>query len=242
MGYISDFSPTRNDVILSALRKLGVVRQGGQATNDQINEGQQALNLILKELSGIYKHQWLIIANNVTLTNNISVYDLSTLNLPIDRLLGGFFVNSSNKKSSLEIIDVDRFYAQSDFSATPATMLCLQNVFDLITQSWKFYLNVYPTPINITTEKIIIIYRTQLQTPTSALDKLQIPYSIYRYIVFQLAADLAHEYGININEINLLEQKALSTLQILLKDTKITSIDIKDYRFDKEVTNAKLEN
>ena len=42
------FNITRDQIITSALRKLGVVAQGESATSDQISEGALALNLMAK--------------------------------------------------------------------------------------------------------------------------------------------------------------------------------------------------
>ena len=48
------------DMILLALRKLGIIRQGGSLLSEQFTEGLQALNIILSELNGLFNHQWLI--------------------------------------------------------------------------------------------------------------------------------------------------------------------------------------
>lgn len=232
MGYLEVYSPTRDEVITSALRKLGVVRQGGVPTAEQLNEGQQALNMILKELSALFKHQWLMSTYNVVITNSVSTYDLSNVTPLIDRLISGFYTNSVGIKSSVEVVDINKFYSLPPLSSSLITTIYLDTTFNSATQSWVFTLNVYPTPTGLSTEVLKILYRGQMKVPNAALDKLQLPYNMYRYVIMRLAADIAHEYGININEIGILEKKAMGALDILLLDYKATSVDMRDHRFD----------
>jgi len=70
-----DFDLTRNEIITSALRKCGAVAQGESPSAEQISEGAEALNVIVKDLDSfrLWKREWqnktLVAASEVTGTD-----------------------------------------------------------------------------------------------------------------------------------------------------------------------------
>ena len=54
----TDFTVTRNDIVKSALQKVGKVREGGTPTATQYTEGSLALNILVKAYHGLGMPLW----------------------------------------------------------------------------------------------------------------------------------------------------------------------------------------
>ena len=56
----SNFDLTRNELLASALRKVGAIAQGESANAEQISEASEALNVLTKNLEGfrLWKREW----------------------------------------------------------------------------------------------------------------------------------------------------------------------------------------
>lgn len=96
------FSVTRNDIIQSSLRLLGVLEEGAQPTAQAIENGSMVLNMMLKDWMTDGIKLWTVTeltiplkANQTTYTiGPSSVYDVNT-NKPL-RLIQSFLRNVSN--------------------------------------------------------------------------------------------------------------------------------------------------
>ena len=55
-----NFDLTRNELLASALRKVGAIAQGESALAEQITEASEALNVLTKNLEGfrLWKREW----------------------------------------------------------------------------------------------------------------------------------------------------------------------------------------
>jgi len=70
------FSITRDDIIKSALRKIGVVAQGETPTTDQYNEAALALNLLVKSWEADGMPLWALRTTPIPLTANVNSYEI----------------------------------------------------------------------------------------------------------------------------------------------------------------------
>ncbi len=72
---IAIFDLTRNELIASALRKVGAVAQGESASAEQISEASEALNVLVKNIEGfrLWKREWM--TNTLTAANEVTGTD-----------------------------------------------------------------------------------------------------------------------------------------------------------------------
>lgn len=229
MSLLEVYPLTVKQVVTSSLRKLGIIRQGGVATSETFSEAMEALNLILKELGSLYKHEWLMNVQEITLITGTMTYDI-TLNAPvIDRLFAAYYIDTDATLTPCKVVDINELLSNGALVSNPVIQVYLYKYF---TNQWNRVIGVHPAPANITTQKLRLVYRSEAKIPTLDTDILAIPYSLYRYIVFKLASDLSHEYGLNINEITLLENKAQAAFQVSVMETKFTSVVLRDHRYN----------
>ena len=70
----TNFSVTRDQLISGALRLCGVIAEGETATTEQINNGAEALNMLVKRLYADGMPLWAMKQYSVPLTSGTSAY------------------------------------------------------------------------------------------------------------------------------------------------------------------------
>ena len=140
------------------------------------------------------------------------------------------FIDTTGALSPVEVADSIKYSSSYATAANPISATYYEQIF--FGTDWVKTIYVFPTPATITTQKLRLIYRSEVKIPQLDTDVVIIPAYLNRYVNFRLAADLAHEYGISVNEINVLEVKAEKSLSFILDDNETTSFKSRDHRFN----------
>jgi hypothetical protein len=220
MALTEAFYLTAGEVISSALRKLGVVAQGESADASQVTEGLEALKAILKELNAFSTCRWKTYDATLNLVAGTSYYASGTVPVSFandcHRLISMQFLPALTGTTALstpvEIVDPIRWFAIRDITTAGNPTMCYVHENYLLPYKG---ISVYPTPIAVTPGYLRYFYEKTIQVINVTTDYLDVPMEWQRYIVLRLASDLSHEYGINVNEIGLLEQKCDKALSAL---------------------------
>ena len=218
MAQSDTYTLTRTETITAALRKLGVLEAGEAASASQLADGVQVLSLLFKELNHMSACRWLIASGLLTLKNATYNYGSADgLATNIHEILYVSYRDSSAIDHPVEVVDAMRYASLANKAAVGA----INSLYFIHSETLSSNgILVCPAPAVVTTEKLFYGYEATIQVPGAASDTLDIPMGWQRYIILRLASDLGHEYGVGVNEITLLENKASASLQFLLQDSR----------------------
>jgi hypothetical protein len=210
----STYTVTRDQVITLALRKLGVLEIGSSPDPDTVANAAMSLNLLIKQLSTDGLKLWKICELIIPLTSGQTTYTLggSTSTLMYDSLNPTVAITDKPLKA------IQGFYRNMQSTPpidTPVMLVSKQeyNVlgskFSTGTANTIFYdprklngvLYVYLTPdLNAQTNlELHIIAQLPIDDLTSALDIPDFPNEWMNCLVWNLADQLALEYGVPMN-------------------------------------------
>lgn len=190
------FTVTRDEVINGALRLCGVLQDGQSATPQQLTDGAQALNTLLKFYA---TKGWLLWVYEWTTWTTVSAqasYTIApsganiTANRPL-RIANAFVRDTTNNFD------------------TPMVMLTRQQ-FDMLSPKTQpgipnsFYYDpsrdtgvLYPWPIpNDATHQIRINSQRHIQDITSGAQNFDVPQEWFLPLKWQLASELGPEFGV----------------------------------------------
>jgi hypothetical protein len=205
-----DFIQTRDDIIKSALRKLGVLAQGDTPTTAQVTEGATALNMMVQSWQARGLHLWTVTAATQILTHEAATYTYTdTTVLAVQNP----FIRRSSYDYPVDIITQEEYDAISY-----KTQKGLPNRVLFKRSMSNYTLTLYYTPDNSTDvlhyEKI-----TKLQDFDASTDNPDFPTEWSDALSYGLAYRLAPEYGIPLNERNTLRAEAESFWKIAFEGT-----------------------
>jgi len=210
----SIYTVTRDQIITLALRKLGVLEIGSSPDPDTVANAAMSLNLLIKQLSTDGLKLWKICELIIPLTSGQTTYTLggSTSTLMYDSLNPTVAITDKPLKA------IQGFYRNMQSTPpidTPVMLVSKQeyNVlgskFSTGTANTIFYdprklngvLYVYLTPdLNAQTNlELHIIAQLPIDDLTSALDIPDFPNEWMNCLVWNLADQLALEYGVPMN-------------------------------------------
>lgn len=184
----------RDDIIAAALRKLGVIRQGGTPTSDMLTTGQMALNGIIARFDTLGMPLWKRFEEGVTLVASTSEYTLTnTMKVP------AVYLRNTNSSVQYELeqkseYDIDRMPYSS--TGVPTCWSFTPNITEGGT------LHVWPTPDSSTASNytLRVIRQREMETFTAADETPDLPPYWTDAIIYALAVSLAPEYGIPLND------------------------------------------
>ena len=263
-----DFTWTRNELIESAFKKIRVVDKDGSLTANQLSEGIETLNSIIREfdVNIVYKHLWAIKKASLTLQANTFVYttsnglasdildlvdvvyrDASAYDTPCDIIDSQSYQAIHDK---LETGDVKRVYLTREMTLSsrslyihpaPNTVSSQSEVIGtdsnnyrcikshtadstnrpITGANWKLFWELggsngstwvdgtsYTSP-----EQLIYEYKRPLYDFDTATDNPDIPQGWHRFLLYAVAADLADNYGLPLDERVELDMKASKLLE-----------------------------
>lgn len=201
------FSVTRNNIIESSLRLLGVLEEGVQPTAQAIENASMVLNMMLKDWMTDGIKLWTVTelviplnANQTTYTiGPSSIYDLNT-NKPL-RLIQAFLRNISvNPNVDLPMTII----SEQEYNILGAK----KNTGTINTVFYKPYLNhgelkVFLTPNASTVADYELHMNVQkpIQDITTANQTFDFPQEWYQSLRWGLAAELAADYGLPMDKL-----------------------------------------
>jgi hypothetical protein len=228
----STFTVSRDDIISLALRKLGVLEIGDTPDSATITNAALSLNLLIKQLSTeglkLWKNSELIIP----LTSGKTVYTLggSSSDLMYDtqaptvaitdrplKVIQGFYRNIQTTPH----IDVPLMVvAKQDYNtlgskfSTGATNTIF---YDVKALNGLLYVFLTPDTTAASNTELHIVVQLPLNDLNAALDVPDFPNEWMNVLVWNLADQLALEYGVPMNHRQEIAQRA-STYKTLLTD------------------------
>jgi hypothetical protein len=219
----STYTVTRDQIITLALRKLGVLEIGSPPDPDTIANAAMSLNLLIKQLSTDGLKLWKICELIIPLTSGQTSYTLggSTSALMYDSL------NPTVAITDKPLKVIQGFYRnlQSTPSIDTPVMLVSKQEYNVLgskfstgTANTIFYdprklngvLYVYLTPdINAQTNlELHIVAQLPLDDLNTALDIPDFPNEWMNCLVWNLADELALQYGVPLNARQEIAQRA----------------------------------
>lgn len=198
----TDFSTSRNNLILGALRILGVIAQGETATTDMITEASEALNMLVKAWEADGMPLWAIKEYSVPLTAVTSSYRIGvgqTINTPKPlKIIQAYLHNTStNVDIPMRIITRQEYNILGNKTSSGAP---IQIFYD--PQRVYGDLNVFPVPgiTEASTYTIRIVYQRPYEDFDTSTDEPDFPQEWFDALKFGLASRLAPEYGVPIQD------------------------------------------
>ena len=194
---ISDFTPIRNEIIKSALRKIGVVAQGENPTSTQYTESNYALNSMIQHWQTRGCFLWKVTESTLSLTAGVSKYII--VNDDILDIQNPYIVQNNNKWM-LDKIPFEEYREISSFSRGIPSKYTIRVLLDVV----EFY--VYPPPVS----NYICYYDrlNKLEDFVNATDFGDFKSTWNDALVYGLAYKICPEYGVPLQERTILKQEA----------------------------------
>lgn len=201
------WSLQRDAVIKGALRKLSVLSGGSTPTASQVTEASEALNAMIKGLQADGMPLWAIkeyTFSTVAGTNTYNIGTGQTLNTPMPlKVIQAYRVEQSG---ALNVpLNV---YTRYDYNLLPINTTSGEPI-TLYYQPLSTYgvLELWPSPVDSNTT-ITIVYQRPFEDMTSATDDFDFPAYWTEALIYGLAWRLSPEYGIPIQDRQLLMKEA----------------------------------
>jgi hypothetical protein len=206
------FSVTRDDIIKSALRKIGVVAQGELPTVDQTQEAAFALNTLVKSWEADGMPLWALRTIAIPVVASKTTYTIGTAitnDIITDKPLK--VIQAWNRNSSSNVDIPMRILTKYDYNM-------LGNKSTLGTPIQIYYeplatngsLSLFPTPSisDVSTSTIYIVFQRPYEDINTATDTPDFPQEWYDAVIYGLAVRLASEYGLPIDQRQVLGREA----------------------------------
>lgn len=198
----------RNEAISAALRRLGVLPSGGTASTSQISDATYALNSMLKSFHADGMPLWAI--NEYTFptvagTNTYNIGEGQTLNTPMPlKVIQAYRIEQSGAVNVPMLVHTHYNYNLLPLNAAQAEPI------NLYYQPLSTYgvIKLWPTPIDATTT-VTIVYQRPFEDMTASTNNFDFPAYWNDAIVAGLAWRLSGEYGIPIQDRQLLQKEAM---------------------------------
>ena len=194
---------TRNQLIDSALRKLGVLAEGQTPSTQNYADGSMALNTVISQLRAIGMPLWA--RSEYTFTPTTNTYTIGTgmtLSTPFPVKLLQAFRTDTGAKIPLEIV------AREDFNILPTSSN--GSPIKINYQPFVNYgtISLWPTPTSTNTATVTLVYQRPYQYFTTSTETMDFPEEWYTAIIYHLAVRLAPEWGVPLPDRQMLMQEA----------------------------------
>ena len=194
---------TRNQIIESALRKLGVIAEGQSPSAQNYTDGAMALNTVIAQLKSIGMPLWA--RSEYTFTPIAATYTIGTgmtLNTPFPvKLLQAIRIDNG-ARVPMEIESRENFNIfPGNSTGTPLKV------------NYQPYINYgvvsfWPTPTSSNTATVTLVYQRPFQYFTASTETMDFPEEWYNAIIYHLAVRLAPEWGVPLPDRQMLMQEA----------------------------------
>lgn len=197
----------RDAIVSAALRKLAVLSGGAVPETYQITDAVEALNAMIKGFHADGMPVWAMKTYSFTPTAGVYQYNIgvgATLNTPMPLKIVEAWRNELNS-SNVPL----NIYTDYDFNVLPLVNSSGVPV-NLYYQplSYTGVINLWPIP-QAPLPTISIRYQRPFEDMTGALDDLDFPPYWSEAIIYGLAARLAPEYGLPLQDRQFVEAQAM---------------------------------
>ena len=206
----TSFSVSRDDLIKGALRKIGVVAQGEVPTADQYTEAAFALNLLVKAWQVDGMPLWALRTTAIPLTTNVNSYEIGTgKTVNTDKPLKVIQAWNRNVVSNVDV--PMRILTKQEYSIL-GNKTTSGNPIQIYYEPLRDHgvLHLFPTPssVDATAQQIYITYQRPYEDFNISTDTPDFPQEWYMAVLYGLAVILASEYGVPIDQRQVLGREA----------------------------------
>lgn len=206
----STWQLTRNEFISAALRKIGVLAKGQTADAEDLLNGQEALNGIMALFQTKGMQLWARDEYTITLVAGQADYIIGVgqaVATPFPLKLHQATLKDTAGGSNLNM-NIYSIYQYQELSPTTSSGQPVSVFYQPLINYGK--LTVWPTPdTNAAAQKTILLtYQSPLEDFTAAGQTFDFPKEWHKPVIYQLAADLAPEYGVPIMDRDALKKEA----------------------------------
>jgi hypothetical protein len=204
------FSISRDDIIKGALRKIGVVAQGETPSTDQYTEAAFALNLLVKSWEADGMPLWALRTTAIPLTADVNAYTIGvsqTVNTdkPLKVIQAWNRNTTSNIDVPMRILTKQEYNILGNKTTTGNP---IQIYYEPLRDTGV--LHVFPTPssTDAAAQQIYIVYQRPYEDFNISTDTPDFPQEWYDAVLYGLAVRLAPEYGVPIDQRQVLGREA----------------------------------
>ena len=203
----TNWSLNRDSLITAALRKLAVLPSGGTASSAQISDAAVALNAIIKAFQADGLQLWKTTSYDFTTVAGTATYSIGTgetldTDKPL-RVIEAFYTLSGGNNTPLEVKNRYDFYILPQSSSITGTPVKLY--YQPLRETGV--ISLWPTPVDSTTT-ITIHYQSQIEDMDASTDDFDFPSYWMNALIYNLAWNLAPEYGIPPQDRQMLQAEA----------------------------------
>lgn len=197
-----DFQSSRNDILSRAFRICGDLPQGEVLQGDQLVQGNQILNDMVKSWQADHIFLWSIYLTSLTTVAGTEAYSLSTD--PPVIAIDTAYVTQNNVDIPLEVISIRQYQELGDKTTVTGLPRKIAVEWDRATATYLAY--IWPSPDAVYTVPYQGIVRLKdFDTATSTGD-FQPHWT--NALVYGVAADLCDDLGLPMREREYLQGKA----------------------------------
>lgn len=192
----TNFNVDRNQIISGALRLCGVLAEGETATTEQINNGAEALNMLVKRLMADGMPLWAMKQYSVTLVAGqkeytIGVGEAVNTAKPLRVVQAFNHMTSGSLDIPMRIVTRDEYnkLGNKTSSGNP-----IQIFYEPLNETGK--LHVFPVPDSTSASQnvVTLVYQRPFEDFDSSTDTPDFPQEWLETIKYLLATRLAGEY------------------------------------------------
>ncbi len=197
---ITSFELTRNNIIESALDKIGALALGGTPTTEEYTKATLALNSLIMLLQTEGMPLWKREETSIALVNGINTYTVADA-VKVPQLL---LINTLGD-NQWEIEKKSRY----DFNLLPTTNGGVPSAWYGQPQIQDFSITIWPTPdaTMVSSYSLLAISQKEFDSFTSSLETPDFPPYWSDALIYGLAVRLAPGYGVPLQDRQLLKQE-----------------------------------
>lgn len=210
----STFAVTRDQVINSSLRKLGVLSDAQTAGTNDLTNCAQALNIMLKQWEQKGYKGWLYASVTFPFVVSQSAYTIGpsgadvTTDRPV-RVAQAWWQDSSTNKTPMVPVSREEFLRLTPSNSTgQPTSWYYQPTIATTAAASKGTFNVWPAPIEVNGQSFGISVQRPIFDITSASQEFDVPQPVFAALVWGLADAVGTEYGANERVLMRIEKRA----------------------------------
>jgi hypothetical protein len=196
----------RDAIITAALRKLAVLSGGTPASTQQITDASEALNAMIKGFQTDGMPIWALKSYTFTVIKGQPDYQIGNgqaLNTPVPLKIIQAWRSDSNTSNVPMNIYTDEDYNVLPLAFSSGTPINLYYQ----PQSYLGTINLWPKPADSTTQ-ITIRYQRPFEDMNASTDDLDFPPYWTEALIYGLADRLAPEYGVPLQDRQVITQQA----------------------------------
>lgn len=207
---------TRDDLINTALRKIGVVGEGATANTQQLNEASSVLNPVILELQTFGLFLWKREELSISFVENQSDYVIGD-GLAIDTPFPHKVLQAVIRHGGTTNIDME-LLSRNEFNQLPvgSSGSPIKGSYQPKINSGTFSVWPKPDASAVTNTTLLLTYQRPIDVFTSGTQTLDMPQIWYNAIIYSLASALADDYSLPLEDRRWFEKQADKKVSMVL--------------------------